>query len=164
MDPESDEEKSFCESQSGQFCFQPMLHQNDASIDPGKCQTKVNYQKILILTSLIIYPSLQRKTNLWKWEIFSKLCYRIDFTLTLRQKLRSRQIKGACGQKTGRAILFPQRRERRTRQESEHDQLHFFLIVIFVSTRSYAALRAADLDWIVGPGYSLGLVHSGEKP
>ena len=23
-------------------------------------------------------------------------------------------------------------------------------------TRSYAALRAADLDWIVGPGYSLG--------
>ena len=24
------------------------------------------------------------------------------------------------------------------------------------STRSYAALRAADLDWIVGPGYSPG--------
>ena len=35
---------------------------------------------------------------------------------------------------------------------------------LFVSTRSYAALRAADLDWIVGPGYSLGRVHSGEKP
>ena len=31
-------------------------------------------------------------------------------------------------------------------------------------TRSYAALRAADLDWIVRPGYSLGRVHSGEKP
>ena len=31
----------------------------------------------------------------------------------------------------------------------------------FVQTRSYAALRAADLDWIVGPGYSLGRVHSG---
>ena len=34
-------------------------------------------------------------------------------------------------------------------------------------TRSYAALRAADLDWIVGPRYSLGRVHSGknhEKP
>ena len=31
------------------------------------------------------------------------------------------------------------------------------------NTRSYAALRAADLDWIVGPGYSLGRVHSGEK-
>ena len=31
-------------------------------------------------------------------------------------------------------------------------------------TRSYAALRAADLDWIIGPGYSLGRVHSGEKP
>ena len=26
----------------------------------------------------------------------------------------------------------------------------------FVHTRSYAALRAADLDWIVGPGYSPG--------
>ena len=25
---------------------------------------------------------------------------------------------------------------------------------IFNGTRSYAALRAADLDWIVGPGYS----------
>ena len=34
----------------------------------------------------------------------------------------------------------------------------------FSLTRSYAALRAADLDWIVGPGYSLGRVHSGEKP
>ena len=36
--------------------------------------------------------------------------------------------------------------------------------VLFIRTRSYAALRAADLDWIVGPGYSLGQVHSGEKP
>ena len=26
----------------------------------------------------------------------------------------------------------------------------------FCKTRSYAALRAADLDWIVGPGYSSG--------
>ena len=26
----------------------------------------------------------------------------------------------------------------------------------FAQTRSYAALRAADLDWIVGPGYSSG--------
>ena len=34
----------------------------------------------------------------------------------------------------------------------------------FCETRSYAALRAADLDWITGPGYSLGQVHSGEKP
>ena len=34
----------------------------------------------------------------------------------------------------------------------------------FSNTRSYAALRAADLDWIVGPGYSLRQVHSGEKP
>ena len=25
-----------------------------------------------------------------------------------------------------------------------------------IYTRSYAALRAADLDWIVGPGYSPG--------
>ena len=26
----------------------------------------------------------------------------------------------------------------------------------FSYTRSYAALRAADLDWIVGPGYNSG--------
>ena len=35
------------------------------------------------------------------------------------------------------------------------------------STRSYAALRAADLSWIVGPGYSLGgyiLEKNHEKP
>ena len=36
--------------------------------------------------------------------------------------------------------------------------LHFFY-----HTRSYAALRAADLDWIVGPGYSSG-GYIGEKP
>ena len=35
--------------------------------------------------------------------------------------------------------------------------------MFFSSTRSYAALRAADLDWIVGPGYSLGRVYPGEK-
>ena len=35
---------------------------------------------------------------------------------------------------------------------------------ILCLTRSYAALRAADLDWIVGPGYSLGRVYPGEKP
>ena len=29
-------------------------------------------------------------------------------------------------------------------------------MVFFRNTRSYAALRAADLDWIIGPGYSLG--------
>ena len=33
---------------------------------------------------------------------------------------------------------------------------HTSEILFFTSTRSYAALRAADLDWIVGPGYSLG--------
>ena len=27
---------------------------------------------------------------------------------------------------------------------------------LIINTRSYAALRAADLDWIVGPGYSSG--------
>ena len=37
-------------------------------------------------------------------------------------------------------------------------------IMLIMHTRSYAALRAADLDWIVGPGYSLRRVHSGEKP
>ena len=37
----------------------------------------------------------------------------------------------------------------------------------FGFTRSYAALRAADLEWIVGPGYSLGgytLEKHHEKP
>ena len=29
-------------------------------------------------------------------------------------------------------------------------------ILLFNSTRSCAALQAADLDWIVGPEYSLG--------
>ena len=39
-----------------------------------------------------------------------------------------------------------------------------YLLLFFLETRSYAALRAADLDWIAGPGYSLGRVYSGEKP
>ena len=30
------------------------------------------------------------------------------------------------------------------------------LVSLFRVTRSYAALRAADLDWIVGQGYSSG--------
>ena len=30
------------------------------------------------------------------------------------------------------------------------------LFNILIVTRSYAALQAADLDWIVGPGYDLG--------
>ena len=33
----------------------------------------------------------------------------------------------------------------------------------FIITRSYAALRAADLDWIVGPGYSSSM-NNHEKP
>ena len=49
--------------------------------------------------------------------------------------------------------------------ENEGAVIHLFVANIsFRNTRSYAALRAADLDWIVGPGYSLGRVHSGEKP
>ena len=34
------------------------------------------------------------------------------------------------------------------------DRVRFFSLLI--STRSYAALRAADLDWIVRPGHSWG--------
>ena len=30
------------------------------------------------------------------------------------------------------------------------------IAIVITVTRSYAALRAADLDWIVGPGYSPG--------
>ena len=49
-------------------------------------------------------------------------------------------------------------------------------LLVYV-TRSYAALRAADLDWIIGPGYSLsgynwrktmknkpGTIRNHEKP
>ena len=42
----------------------------------------------------------------------------------------------------------------------------FYIVILFCCffpTRSYAALRAVDLDWIVRPGYSLGRVHSGKK-
>ena len=42
--------------------------------------------------------------------------------------------------------------------------VNIILSNIIIITRSYTALRAADLDWIVRPGYSLGRVHSGEKP
>ena len=41
------------------------------------------------------------------------------------------------------------------------------IIIMIMITRSYAALRAADLEWIVGPGYSLGwyiLEKNHEKP
>ena len=41
------------------------------------------------------------------------------------------------------------------------------LCALIVNTRSYAALQAADLEWIVGPGYSLGgytLEKHHEKP
>ena len=37
----------------------------------------------------------------------------------------------------------------------------FFAVISFNTTRSCAALRAADLDWIVGPEYSLGGYISG---
>ena len=39
--------------------------------------------------------------------------------------------------------------------------------LLFIFTRSCAALRAADLDWIIGPGYSLSryiLEKNHEKP
>ena len=31
-----------------------------------------------------------------------------------------------------------------------------YILLLFKHTRSYAVLREADLDWIIGPGYSLG--------
>ena len=36
------------------------------------------------------------------------------------------------------------------------DQVNRLTLEFFNFTRSYAALRAADLDWIVRPGYILG--------
>ena len=41
------------------------------------------------------------------------------------------------------------------------------MIILVIVTRSYAALRAADLEWIVGPGYSFSgyiLEKNHEKP
>ena len=40
--------------------------------------------------------------------------------------------------------------------------LSLFVVLIIIITRSYAALRAADLDWIVRPGYSSD-VYMSEK-
>ena len=40
-------------------------------------------------------------------------------------------------------------REKRIKQANK-------IIIIIIITRSYVALQAADLDWIVGPGYSSG--------
>ena len=38
----------------------------------------------------------------------------------------------------------------------KYRQLHSITLYTIKNTRPYAALRAADLGWIVGPGYSLG--------
>ena len=51
--------------------------------------------------------------------------------------------------------------------EMEIYKWHNYLAPFIWITRSYAALRAADLDWIIGPGYSFGgyiLEKNHEKP
>ena len=45
--------------------------------------------------------------------------------------------------------------------------VYLIFLIIYYITRSYAALWVADLDWIVGPGYSSGgyiLKKNYEKP
>ena len=42
------------------------------------------------------------------------------------------------------------------RQIIDIEKKRFWNYQKIINTRSYAALRAADLDWIVGPGYSPG--------
>ena len=42
-------------------------------------------------------------------------------------------------------------------------QTLLMITIIIILTRSYAALWAADLDWIVGPGYSLGRHTQGNQ-
>ena len=51
----------------------------------------------------------------------------------------------------------------KTPSATDVDEIHskstfrrFLSIALFIVTRSCAVLRAADLDWIVGPEYSLG--------
>ena len=53
------------------------------------------------------------------------------------------------------------------KKNSVNALLSEYLISCFARTRSCAALRATDLDWIIGPGYSLGgniLEKNHEKP
>ena len=69
--------------------------------------------------------------------------------------LASRPVGGYLGGETARGLDY---------LEQDSSLVIETDLCLFSSTRSYAALRAADLDWIVGPGYSLGRVHSGEKP
>ena len=71
------------------------------------------------------------------------------------------QLTGAGGGGVAFTIVTPD-----TPEEQVIINFCFLVMLWFIClfTRSYAALRAADLDWIVGPGYSLGRVHSGEKP
>ena len=47
-------------------------------------------------------------------------------------------------------------------QSKPNSKLRFCRVyfVLFDKTRSYAALRAADLDWIVGPGISKNVTHT----
>ena len=52
-----------------------------------------------------------------------------------------------------RFVLMNLSMERLKREKFTFRQCHRIIIII---TRSYAALRAAELDWIVGPGYSPG--------
>ena len=40
----------------------------------------------------------------------------------------------------------------------------FKVYCLIIATRSYAALRAADLNWIVGPGYNAGGYILEKKP
>ena len=52
------------------------------------------------------------------------------------------------------------------RASKSYIAIHIFYIILCY-TRSYAALRVADLDWIIGPGYSFGgyiLEKNHEKP
>ena len=43
-----------------------------------------------------------------------------------------------------------------TSTKHSSSEQHPTQVGFFFNTRSYATLRAADLDWIAGPGYSSG--------
>ena len=90
---------------------------------------------------------------------------RIDeshFNLLLAPSCRDKKWPRAVMELAGRS--WRTRMQTLTPSLPENRQLtnHYF-----VDTRSYAALRAADLDWIVGQGYSLGgyiMGNNNEKP
>ena len=81
---------------------------------------------------------------------------------------QDRNSPPCLGEKSCQESIFdPFQLQQKTYLYYRYLLVHFNTISTFDTTRSYAALRAADLDWIIGPGYSSGgyiLGENHEKP